>query len=170
MIELTKTPIDSDRLVQRVRSHRAGAVCLFLGTVRELTGDRRTDFLVYEAYPRMAVAKLAELEAEARRRWPLLEAGILHRVGRLELGEVAVAVAVSAPHRREAFEACAWLMDTLKQVVPIWKQERWADGTEEWVHPGLEPGPDPRTADSPERTREEAAILDGSSPDPEPSA
>jgi molybdopterin synthase catalytic subunit len=138
MIELTDAPIDYEALTERVRSNRAGAVCLFLGTVRELTGDRRTEFLVYEAYPRMAEAKLAELEAEARRRWPLVEVGIIHRTGRLELGEIAVAVAVSAPHRREAFEACAWLMDTLKEVVPIWKQERWADGTEEWVHPGLE--------------------------------
>jgi molybdopterin synthase catalytic subunit len=138
MIELTDAPIAYEALTERVRSNRAGAVCLFLGTVRELTGDRQTEFLVYEAYPRMAEAKLAELEAEARRRWPLVEVGIIHRVGRLELGELAVAVAVSAPHRREAFEACAWLMDTLKEVVPIWKQERWADGTEEWVHPGLE--------------------------------
>jgi molybdopterin synthase catalytic subunit len=138
MIELTDAPIAYEVLTERVRSRCAGAVCLFLGTVRELTGDRRTEFLVYEAYPRMAEAKLAELEAEARRRWPLVEVGIIHRTGRLELGEIAVAVAVSAPHRREAFEACAWLMDTLKEVVPIWKQERWADGTEEWVHPGLE--------------------------------
>lgn len=136
MIELTEAPIDHEGLIDRVRSNRAGAVCLFLGTVRELTGERRTEFLVYEAYPRMAEAKLAELLEQARRRWPLVEAGIIHRVGRLELGDTAVAVAVSAPHRREAFEACAWLMDTLKEVVPIWKQERWADGTEEWVHPG----------------------------------
>lgn len=139
MIELTEAPIDHQGLIERVRSHQAGAVCLFLGTVRELTGQRRTEFLEYEAYPRMARAKLAELLAEARARWPVVEAGIIHRVGRLELGDTAVAVAVSAPHRREAFEACAWLMDTLKEVVPIWKRERWADGTEEWVHPGLEP-------------------------------
>lgn len=139
MIVLTADPIDYAALTERVRSNRAGAVCLFLGTVRELTGVRRTDFLEYEAYPRMAEAKLAELLAEARRRWPVVEAGITHRVGRLELGEIAVAVAVSAPHRAEAFEACRWLMDTIKEVVPIWKKERWADGSEEWVHPGLTP-------------------------------
>lgn len=138
MTEITEAPIDHAALVERVRSNRAGAVCLFLGTARELTGDRRTAALDYEAYPVMAHRKLAELEAEARRRWPIIEAAIVHRVGHLELGEVSVAVAVSTPHRQDAFEACRWLMDTIKQVVPIWKKETWADGTEEWVHPGLD--------------------------------
>jgi molybdopterin synthase catalytic subunit len=137
MIELTDAPIDYQALTERVRSNRAGAVCLFLGTVRAHTGDRRTTELEYEAYRRMAEAKLAELEAEARRRWPIVESAIVHRLGRLDPGEVSVAVAVSCPHRRQAFEACGWLIDTLKEVVPIWKKERWADGTEEWVHPGL---------------------------------
>lgn len=139
MIEIIETPIDHAALVERVRDNRAGAVCLFLGTVREITGDRRTASLEYEAYPEMARAKLAELEAEARRRWPVIEAAIVHRVGHLDLGEVSVAVAVSCPHRRQAFEACQWLIDTLKEVVPIWKKETWADGGEEWVHPGQNP-------------------------------
>jgi molybdopterin synthase catalytic subunit len=139
MIEIIETPIDHAALVERVRDNRAGAVCLFLGTVREITGERRTASLDYEAYPEMARAKLAELEAEARRRWPVIEAAIVHRVGHLDLGEVSVAVAVSCPHRRQAFEACQWLIDTLKEVVPIWKKETWADGGEEWVHPGLNP-------------------------------
>src|SRR5690606_35801827 len=116
----------------------AGAVCLFLGTVREFTGDRRTASLDYEAYPDMARGKLAELEAEARRRWPIVEAAIVHRVGHHDLGDISVAIAVSTPHRADAFAACQWLMDTIKQVVPIWKKELWADGTEEWVHPGLD--------------------------------
>jgi molybdopterin synthase catalytic subunit len=145
MIEIIEAPIDHAALTERVRSNRAGAVCLFLGTVRELTGERRTASLDYEAYPVMAERKLAELEDEARRRWPVVEAAIVHRVGHLELGEVSVAIAVSTPHRKDAFEACQWLMDTIKQVVPIWKKEVWADGTEEWVHPGLEvpDGPQP---------------------------
>ena len=109
----------------------------FLGTVRELTGDRRTLALDYEAYSEMAVKKLAELEQEARERWPIIEAAIVHRVGHLDLGEISVVVAVSCPHRNEAFEACRWLIDTLKQVAPIWKRETWADGSHEWVHPGL---------------------------------
>ena len=135
MIELTEAPLDHAQLTEKVRSNRAGAVCTFLGTVREMTGDRRTESLEYEAYPEMVLKKLAELEAEARERWPIVEAAIAHRVGHLALGEISVVVAVSSPHRRDAFEACQWLIDTLKQVVPIWKRENWADGTKDWVHP-----------------------------------
>lgn len=140
MIEITERPIDHAGLTERVRSARAGAVCLFLGTVRELTGDRRTLALHYEAYPEMAARKLAELEAEARRRWPIIEVALVHRVGHLDPADVSVAIAVSCPHRHQAFDACRWLIDSLKEVVPIWKKELWADGTEEWVHPGLPPG------------------------------
>lgn len=138
MIEITESTIDFNTLTERVRSNLAGAVCLFLGTARELTGDRRTASLDYEAYPLMAERKLAELEAEARGRWPIVELAIVHRVGPIALGEVSVAIAVSTPHRKDAFAACQWLMDTIKQVVPIWKKETWADGGEEWVHPGLD--------------------------------
>jgi molybdopterin synthase catalytic subunit len=141
MIEITEAPIDYAALIERVRTDRAGAVCLFLGTVRELTGDRRTAALDYEAYPEMARREMAALEEEARRRWPILEAALVHRLGHLGLGEVSVAVAVSCPHRHQAFDACRWLIDTLKEVVPIWKREIWADGTEEWVHPGLDAPP-----------------------------
>jgi molybdopterin synthase catalytic subunit len=138
MIEITDSAIDHASVTDRVRSGRAGAVCTFLGTVRELTGDRKTLALSYEAYPEMAAKKLAELEEEARRRWPIIDLALVHRVGKLEIGEVSVVVAVSCPHRHQAFEACRWLIDTLKEVVPIWKQEKWADGREEWVHPGLD--------------------------------
>jgi len=137
MIEITEAPIDHAALTERVRSNQAGAVCTFLGTVREMTGDRQTVLLEYEAYPEMALKKLAELEDQARARWPILEVALVHRVGRLDLGEISVIVAGSCPHRNEAFEACRWLIDTLKEVVPIWKRESWADGTEEWVHPGM---------------------------------
>lgn len=141
MIAITEAPIDHAALTERVRSNLAGAVCTFLGTVRELTGDRRTASLDYEAYPEMALKKMAELEAEARRRWPVVEAALVHRVGHLELGEISVVVAVSCPHRGQAFEACRWLIDTFKDVVPVWKKEVWADGSEQWVHPGLEAPP-----------------------------
>ncbi|HMB04694.1 MAG TPA: molybdenum cofactor biosynthesis protein MoaE [Isosphaeraceae bacterium] len=137
MIEITEAPIDHAALTERVRSNLAGAVCTFLGTVREMTGGRRTASLDYESYPEMARREMAELEAEARRRWPIVEAALAHRVGHLDPGEISVVVAVSCPHRHQAFEACRWLIDTLKQVVPIWKKEVWADGSEEWVHPGL---------------------------------
>jgi molybdopterin synthase catalytic subunit len=139
MIEITEDAIDHGGLTERVRSPLAGGVCLFLGTVREITGERRTSSLDYEAYPEMAQCKLVELEAEARRRWPVVEVAIVHRVGHLELGEISVAIAVSCPHRHQAFDACRWLIDTLKEFVPIWKKETWADGQEEWVHPGLDP-------------------------------
>ncbi|HEX8201106.1 MAG TPA: molybdenum cofactor biosynthesis protein MoaE [Isosphaeraceae bacterium] len=141
MIEITEAPIDYAALTERVRSHQAGAICLFLGTVREQTGDRRTAALDYEAYPEMARKEMAALEAEARRRWPIQEAALVHRLGHLGPGEVSVAVAVSCPHRHQAFDACRWLIDTLKEVVPIWKRELWTDGTEEWMHPGIDAPP-----------------------------
>jgi molybdopterin synthase catalytic subunit len=135
MITLTNAVIDANDVLRYVSSPLAGAVVLFLGTTRELTGGRRTASLDYEAFGEMAEEKLAELEAEARRRWPITECAIVHRLGHLELGEASVAVAVSTPHRRDAFEAGQWLIDRLKQVVPIWKKENWADGTSQWVHP-----------------------------------
>jgi molybdopterin synthase catalytic subunit len=108
---------------------------LFLGTVRELTDGRATIALDYEAYPGMAEKKLAEIEAETRARWPVVDMALVHRLGRMELGEVSVAVVVGCPHRGDAFEACRHAMDRIKAVVPIWKKENWADGTTEWVHP-----------------------------------
>lgn len=138
MIALTDQPIDSTALLAQVSSHAAGAVVLFLGTTRELTAGRRTASLDYECYPQMAEKKLAELEAEARRRWPLTGCVIVHRLGHLELGEASIAIAVSSPHRQQAFEAGKWLIDTIKEVVPIWKRENWEDGTSEWVHPGMQ--------------------------------
>jgi len=136
-VSLTIAPIDATAVVAEVSSNNAGAVVLFLGTTRELTRGRRTASLDYECYPQMAEQKLAELEAEARGRWPLTGCSIVHRLGRLELGEASVAIAVSSPHRADAFAAGQWLIDTIKEVVPIWKCENWADGSSEWVHPGL---------------------------------
>lgn len=94
----------------------------------------------YECYPEMARKKLLELEAEARRRWPISACAIVHRLGHLELAEASVAVAVSTPHREDAFAAAKWLIDTIKEEVPIWKCENWADGAKEWVHPRAEGG------------------------------
>jgi molybdopterin synthase catalytic subunit len=138
MVALTNEPIDPASLIEQVRSARAGAIVFFLGVTRELTGGRRTESLDYECYPEMAAKKLAELENEAHRRWQLVECSIVHRLGHLKIGEASVAVAVSSAHRQAAFEAGQWLIDTLKQSVPIWKKENWADGTTEWVHPGTE--------------------------------
>ncbi|QDU22954.1 molybdenum cofactor biosynthesis protein MoaE [Urbifossiella limnaea] len=133
MVRLTPDPIDYHALTESVRGPRCGAVALFLGTVRELTGDRVTTRLDYQAYPPMAEKKLAEVEAEVRRRWPVGEVALVHRVGSLDVGEVSVAVAVSAPHRAAAFEACRFAIDTLKATAPIWKRENAPGGAAEWV-------------------------------------
>ena len=107
---------------------------LFLGTVRDLTGEFVTVALDHEAYGPMAEKKLAEIETEVRRRWPVGNVAMIHRLGRLAVGDVSVAVAVSCPHRGEAFEACRFAIESLKELVPIWKKENAPDGTGEWVH------------------------------------
>ncbi len=135
MIQLTHAPIDTEELLGKVRSARAGAVVLFLGTSREWTGQRQTATLDYECYAEMAQRKLKQLRDQACLRWTLTACAIVHRLGRVDLGESSVAIAVSSPHRREAFDAGQWLIDTLKTDVPIWKRETWTDGTSEWVHP-----------------------------------
>jgi molybdopterin synthase catalytic subunit len=134
MVRLTRDVIDYQALTESVRDPHCGAIALFLGTVRDLTGDHRTVFLDYEAYAPMAERKMAEIEAELGRRWPVARVALVHRLGRLSVGEVSVAVAVSCPHRAEAFEACRFAIDTLKELVPIWKKENAPDGTGEWVH------------------------------------
>jgi molybdopterin synthase catalytic subunit len=135
MIRLSAEPIDYHALTEQVRRNDCGAVVTFLGTVRELTADRVTVALDYEAYPNMAEKKMAEIEQEVRTRWPIGELMMVHRLGHLELGDISVVVAVSCPHRAQAFEACRYAIDRLKELVPIWKKENWADGTTEWVHP-----------------------------------
>ena len=135
MIALTHEPIDFNALTESVRSLHAGAVCLFLGTVRDLTGEDVTVFLDYDAYPAMAEKKLVEIEAEVRKRWPVEGVALVHRLGRLGVGEVSVAVAVSCPHRVQAFEACRYAIDAVKELVPIWKKDVDVNGREEWKHP-----------------------------------
>jgi molybdopterin synthase catalytic subunit len=138
MIRLTTEPIDDHALTEEVRRHDCGAVVTFLGTVRDLTDGRITTALDYEAYPGMAEKKMAEIETETRARWPVGHLSMVHRLGHLDVGEVSVAVAVSCPHRADAFEACRFAIDRLKEIVPIWKKENWADGSTEWVHPNAE--------------------------------
>jgi molybdopterin synthase catalytic subunit len=139
MIQLTQEPIDHFTVTEQVRRADCGAVVTFLGTVRDLTQGRVTVALDYEAYPGMAEKKLAEIEQEIRQRWPIGDIVLIHRLGRLEVKDISVAVAVSCPHRAQAFEACRYAIDRLKEIVPIWKKENWADGTAEWVHPGGHP-------------------------------
>jgi molybdopterin synthase catalytic subunit len=134
MIQLTDKPIDAAATIEAVRRREAGAVVLFLGTVRGVTDGRYTESLFYDCYAEMAQRQLAELETEARRRWSLIDCAIVHRTGRVDAGETSVAIAVSAAHRQEAFAAGQWLIDRIKETVPIWKQERYTDGTSQWVH------------------------------------
>jgi molybdopterin synthase catalytic subunit len=136
MIDLTRDRIDTAALLDLVTSPEAGAVVLFVGTTREFTRGRQTASLDYECYDEMARKTLAGLEQQARSRWPIVACAIVHRLGHVSLAEASVAIAVSAPHRSDAFDAGRWLIDTIKEEVPIWKKENWADGTTEWVHPG----------------------------------
>lgn len=137
MIELTNDEIDTNVVLASVQDHAAGAAVLFVGTTREFTKGRQTTSLEYECYPEMAEKKLKELLDQAHQQWPIVKSSIVHRLGHLGLGEASIAVAISTAHRRDAFESAQWIMDRLKEVVPIWKKENWADGTTEWVHPGL---------------------------------
>ena len=138
MIRITNDAIDNNAVLESVQHNRAGAVVLFLGTTRSITGTRETDSLDYECFESMALKQLEQLEATARERWDIIEIAIVHRLGQLLPGEASVAIAVSSPHRATAFECGQWLIDTLKEEVPIWKKENWSDGTQEWVHPGME--------------------------------
>lgn len=150
MITLTHDPIDYHALTESVRHDSCGAVVLFLGTVRDLTGEMVTIALDYDAYPAMATQKMIEIADDTRRRWPVGAIALVHRLGRLGVGEVSVAVAVSCPHRGEAFDACRHAIDRLKELVPIWKRENWADGRTEWVHPGTACGLQTKDSQPPE--------------------
>jgi len=130
--ELTTNPIDVGSVARRVVLPECGATVTLDGYAREWTRDRRTLHLVYEAYEPMAQRELKRLGTEAHERFEIAHIGIVHRTGRLEIGETSVVIAVSAPHRRAAFEACEWAIKELKRTVPIWKKEFFEDG-EVWV-------------------------------------
>jgi molybdopterin synthase catalytic subunit len=149
VVSITSNPIDINSVMATVRDRRAGAVVLFLGTVREFTGDRQTSALNYEAFEEMALASLQQITEQAKTRWSLVKSAVVHRTGSLDLGAVAVAVAVSSAHRGPAFDAGQWIMDRIKQQTPIWKKEIYSDGRTEWVHPNCGvPESSPPDADS----------------------
>lgn len=130
--ELTTETIDVGLVARRVVLAECGATVTLDGYARKWTAERETDYLVYEAYEPMALSEMQKLGAEAHKRFEIAHVGIVHRTGRMEIGETSVVIAVSAPHRRAAFAACEWLIKELKRTVPIWKKEVFQDG-EVWV-------------------------------------
>ena len=135
MFKITSEDIAEAQVREVVESPESGAVVLFLGTVRDNTDGQQVKHLEYEAYTPMAEKKMAEIGQEILEKWKIKRVAIIHRVGKLEIGEVSVAVGIASPHRKDGFEACKYAMDRLKQIVPIWKREVWLDGDAEWVKP-----------------------------------
>ena len=130
--QITEEALVADQLYGEVAAPAHGAVVSFAGVVRDNAEGRKTRYLVYEAYAEMARAELAAIGGRIRERWPIAEVAITHRVGRVEVGEISVLIAVACPHRGEAFDACQYAIDQVKETVPIWKKEVFEDG-EMWV-------------------------------------
>jgi MoaE-MoaD fusion protein len=129
MFEVTTEPLDARRLEKAVSHSRAGAICTFTGIVRDSSRGRSVTHLEYEAFAEMATTQMRRIADEIGQKWPEARVAMMHRTGRLEIGEASVVVSVSAPHRAEAIEACRWGIDRLKESVPIWKKEHASDGT-----------------------------------------
>ena len=137
LFQIVEEPIIADDVIQKVASKNAGATVVFLGTVRELTHGKRTLSLEYQAYAPMAEHKLFEIGEEMQAKWPQLKVAITHRIGRLDISEIAVVIAVSSPHRKAAYEANEYAIERIKEIVPIWKKEFWEDGSK-WIGNQLE--------------------------------
>jgi len=136
-VEISLKPLDAAKAIEFIADPAAGGIDVFLGTTRS-EQDRHGHNLValdYEAYEEMALKQMNELAARTREKWPVTKLALLHRVGRVELAKPSVVIAVSTPHRADAFEACRFLIDTLKKEVAIWKKEVWSDGSSTWVDP-----------------------------------
>lgn len=132
IIQLTREPLDRNALVEAVTHASVGGIVVFEGVVRDNARGKQVRYLEYDAYIEMAKEQIRAIVAEAERRWGVERVAVAHRFGRLEIGEASVIIVVATPHRAEAFEACHYIIDTLKTTVPIWKKEVATDG-EEWV-------------------------------------
>lgn len=132
MIRLQHAPIDVAEVIREVQSPASGAVNVFIGTTRDHATGRSVRSLNYEAHETMALREVEKIVAAAKERWKVDEITVVHRLGRVDVGEASVVIAVSAPHRAEAFDACRHVIDAMKQTVPIWKLEEFTDGTSEW--------------------------------------
>jgi molybdopterin synthase catalytic subunit len=141
LFELTTDPLDPRRLEAAVAHKGAGAICTFIGVVRDTSRGRSVTHLEYEAYGEMATAEMRKIAGEIAEKWPEARVAMAHRTGRLEIGEASVVVSVSCPHRAEAIDACRWGIDRLKESVPIWKKEHATDGTY-WIE-GDDSAPSP---------------------------
>ena len=139
MFEIVDHAIDEQAVAAAVSDPGAGGICTFSGVVRDNSRGKRVLYLEYEAYPEMAIKQMQQIAAEMKAKWAITRVAMVHRTGRLEIGEASVCLAVSSPHRAEAFEACRYAIDRLKQTVPVWKKEVW-EGGEYWV--GWEGTPD----------------------------
>ena len=129
MIEITRQPIAVQAVIDSVASSANGGAVVFLGTVRDNAEGKQVLYLEYDAYPEMAEKKLAEIFGEIQRRWGEVKMSVVHRIGHLDIGEVAVVIAAASAHRREAFQACEYAIGRIKEIVPIWKKEFYRDGS-----------------------------------------
>jgi molybdopterin synthase catalytic subunit len=132
LIQITREPLDRNTLIASVNHPSVGGIAVFEGVVRDHARGKQIRYLEYDVYPEMAMQQIRTIVAEAQQRWSAEHIAVAHRIGRLEIGEASVLVVVAAPHRAEAFEACRYIIDTLKTTVPIWKKEVATNG-EEWV-------------------------------------
>ncbi len=132
MFKITREPLSVESVVNDVNKGGNGGICTFVGTVRDNAEGKGVLHLEYDAYPAMAEKKLAEIAAEIKDKWGLTDVSIVHRIGKLNIGEAAAIIAVGAAHRKEAFAACQYAIDRIKEYVPIWKKEFFEDG-EVWV-------------------------------------
>jgi molybdopterin synthase catalytic subunit len=130
---VTRSPIDPRNVLRSVSDRSAGGTVMFLGTIRNRSEGRQVRGLEYEVYKEMAERRMLEIEKKVRAKWPVKGVTMVHRYGRLKVGEVSVAVAVSSEHRAEAFEACRYAIDALKHTLPLWKKEQFAGGETSWV-------------------------------------
>ena len=130
---ITRRAINPARVLESIRDDEAGGAVLFVGTIRRRSGGKTVEGLTYEVYREMAERRMREIEVRVRKRWPVVKIAMVHRYGRLKVGEVSVAVAISCEHRAEAFEACRYAIDTIKGTLPMWKKERFKGGSQTWV-------------------------------------
>ncbi len=132
LIQITREPLDRNALIAAVSHPSVGGIVVFEGVVRDNARDKQIRYLEYDVYPEMAIQQIRTIVAEAEGRWEVERVAVAHRIGRIEIGEASVLIVVATPHRVEAFDACRYIIDTLKTTVPIWKKEVATDG-EEWV-------------------------------------